>query len=199
MRKQGAARASAHGSGVEHGKAGIGIAVLCGRRSGWRSPDPQQFRVGHKGGSAAADAVPALDGRQRWLLALQHRLETGIGDDDPGCGVACHVGDFICAQAPIDGHQDRTKSRGGAVEVDELEIVLRQHDDAVTRCDAGSRQAGGQALDTRQIAGMRNALGSKDEGDAIWVEVRIALNDVEQREITQSHLSGLLHGLWLVS
>ena len=193
MREHSAPRAAADGGGVEHGEAGIGVAVLRGPRPAWRGAIHQQLGVGREWGRVAANAIPALDGREGLLLALQQRLQAGIRDDDPWRGITGNVGDLFRAQAPVDGHQDGAEPRCGAVEVDELEVVLRQHDDAVAGNDAGARQAHGQALDARQVGGMRDALGSDDEGDAVWMKARIALNDVEQREITQSHLDGLLH------
>ena len=52
----------------------------------------------------------------------------------------------------------------------------------------GAGEARGQSLDARQVGGMRDALGAENEGDAVWVKARVALHDVEQREITQPHL-----------
>jgi len=66
-------------------------------------------------------------------------------------------------------------------------LAFEQHGDAVAWHDACPGEARCQAFDTRKVCGMRDALGSEDEGNPIGMEVGVALHDVEQREVTQSH------------
>src|SRR5581483_1019670 len=172
---------------VKHGEARIRRAVRLWQRCPRCLACLEQLRIGRERRDLAADPVPALDARQGRLFALQHRLQDGIGDHDPRRGVAHRIGDLVYAQAPVHGHEYGAEAGGRAVEIHELEVVLRQYDDAVAGAQPHPRQSRGQPLHAREVGGMCDALGSEDEGDAVWVKARIALHDIEQREITQPH------------
>ena len=118
---------------------------------------------------------------------MQQLLQLGVGDDDFRRRVGGDVGDLVGAQAPIDRHQDRAQPRDRAIEIDKFEIVLRQHDHTVAALQARAGKAGRQPLDPRQILRMGDARVVEDEGGALRKKPRVALDDVEQREITQPH------------
>ncbi len=185
-REQRTAWPAAHGGRVEHHEARVGVAVRIGKRRTTGGISRHQIGEGRER-RAAADPVPALHGGESRLPAVQHRLQIRVGDDDARCGIPHDIGDFLRAQSPVDGHQDGAAASGCAVEIDECEVVVRQHGDAVARADAGACETGRQTLDAGKMGGMGNALGSADERDTVGMETRVAQRNVEQREITHPH------------
>jgi hypothetical protein len=57
-----------------------------------------------------------------------------------------------------------------------------------TTPDAGAGKPGGQPVGARPVGGVADAFLSERESQSVRMKARIALDDVEQRKVSQPHI-----------